>query len=544
MTLKYESDILYDLMKRDGDNNPSDVLPYESELKEKYLNQIVGAYPKLQDYRAEWLNYNLTAHSPSSFPVVTLTDVTQATIDNVVPYAYRSAILKGQTLVNLVNDENKVYTLNADGSYKVIHINLHTALEVNKKYYLSYRVVTNTILEGNFGLFATDGNDHCGLHSPTKTNEIGVITYIKTTTKFANKLRIFLESNCTSGTFEVTDILLIEYQDGMENCYIPYFEGMQSVKMPVLTTTGKNLFDEELEKGNISSSGLNTTSNSHMRSKNYINVEPNKVYAFSINTSDITGIRFYDNNKNFISSSVLKSTFTTPSNCKYIRFIVSTSNPDLKIQIEQNSIITTYEPYKSNILSTPSNLELRGIGEVQDTLDCLTGEVTERIGVDVLDGSEDIALRNETLENTLLFVTRLTDINTKSNLIYCDKFDGTDISWDTIVNTDKEFIRLYMSDKALYIRILKSKLATQDVNGFKEWLSKNPITIQYKLATESIKTVELTITNQDGNTETIIRPIEGTMTLTTGSDTIQPTFTGEVPVEAITQNLGSFIKEE
>ena len=55
-----------------------------------------------------------------------------------------------------------------------------------------------------------------------------------------------------------------------------------SVKMPVLTTVGKNLFDGELEKGNISSSnGLDTNSNSHMRSKNYINVEPNKAKFFS-----------------------------------------------------------------------------------------------------------------------------------------------------------------------------------------------------------------------------------------------------------------------
>ena len=31
MTLKYESETLFDLMKRDGDDTPSDVLPYEVE---------------------------------------------------------------------------------------------------------------------------------------------------------------------------------------------------------------------------------------------------------------------------------------------------------------------------------------------------------------------------------------------------------------------------------------------------------------------------------------------------------------------------------
>ena len=70
MTLKYESEILFDLMKRDGVSSSSNVLPYESELKEKYLNQIIGAYPKLQDYRAEWLYYNLYHYIPFDLELV------------------------------------------------------------------------------------------------------------------------------------------------------------------------------------------------------------------------------------------------------------------------------------------------------------------------------------------------------------------------------------------------------------------------------------------------------------------------------------------
>ena len=36
------------------------------------------------------------------------------------------------------------------------------------------------------------------------------------------------------------------------NVDIPYFEGMQSVKMPLLTTTGKNLLNSEWEIGGLS----------------------------------------------------------------------------------------------------------------------------------------------------------------------------------------------------------------------------------------------------------------------------------------------------
>ena len=58
--MRYESEILYDLMKRDGLlNPPQNKLPYESELKEKYVNDVIGAHPKRQDYRSEWLNVAL-----------------------------------------------------------------------------------------------------------------------------------------------------------------------------------------------------------------------------------------------------------------------------------------------------------------------------------------------------------------------------------------------------------------------------------------------------------------------------------------------------
>ena len=66
--------------------------------------------------------------------------------------------------------------------------------------------------------------------------------------------------------------------------------------------------------------------------------------------------------------------------------------------------------------------------------------------------------------------------------------------------------------------------------------------VQYQLETPTIKTVDLTVVNQDGESVSL-KPIEGTMHLSTSSETINPLFSGEIPVEAITQNLASFIKE-
>ena len=63
------------------------------------------------------------------------------------------------------------------------------------------------------------------------------------------------------------------------------------------------------------------------------------------------------------------------------------NNLNLTIQLEIGNEATPYEPYKSNILSTPQDLELRGIGNVKDELNLATGELTQRIGEIVLDDS-------------------------------------------------------------------------------------------------------------------------------------------------------------
>ena len=125
----------------------------------------------------------------------------------------KSAILKGQTLVNLVNQENRVYSLTADGSYKLIHIPLrYDITDTTKKFFLSFRVVTNTIEPQytNFGLFATEKYDNCGLNSTLTGGKIGQQLVIQQLSKSANHLRVYINNNVPSGTFAVTDIMLIE----------------------------------------------------------------------------------------------------------------------------------------------------------------------------------------------------------------------------------------------------------------------------------------------------------------------------------------------
>ena len=51
----------------------------------------------------------------------------------------------------------------------------------------------------------------------------------------------------------------------------------------------------------------------------------------------------------------------------------------------------------------------------------------------------------------------------------------------------------------IWIFINKDKLTSNSVGAVRTYFESNPLTVQYQLATESIKTVDLSTVNQDGN---------------------------------------------
>ena len=358
MKHQYESELIEEIVETRGHKKSS--LHYESECKETWIEEAKGAYPKLYDYESEWLKYisilDDTGGSEDpeppigEFPYVVLSDVTEATIDNVVPYAYKSAILRGNT-----------------------------------KY---CDIDTGDILD----------------------------------------------------TFDETKNLKLV-----------------SVQMPVLTTTGKNLFDGKLEYGLLNNKdGSPMNSNDYVRSQNFIPINCKRITFAVINGECGLSFCFYDKNKNFISSKLkaeVSDNFSIPDGVAYLKFRTYpisdesiTNNLNTQIQIEVGKVAIEYEPFKSNILTVNEEVTLRSNGDVYDELDLLTGKLTRRIDED-------------------------------------------------------------------------GSVLTQEV----------------------VKTVELLVQNQDGKTLSVIKPIEGKMSLSTSSNTIKPLFSGEIPVEAITQNLASFI---
>lgn len=123
----------------------------------------------------------------------------------------------------------------------------------------------------------------------------------------------------------------------------------------------------------------------------------------------------------------------------------------------------------------------------------------------VLNGSEDWSKYN-TLNhiNTFGAMTRFNDVEnvTGANCMVdiIPKQPSTQVSM-----LDEEGLYLRGDSKLCYIKILRSKLSTQDIAGFKAWLKANPTTVVYELLQEEVyECTNIDLMTYSGETNYII----------------------------------------
>ena len=414
----------------------------------------------------------------------------------------KSAILTGNTLVNLFNKSQDSYTIEPTKDI-VFKSDLY---KTSTTYLIKFDVVSSNTNNKLMLQYYLNGQ---WLVNYELNIKLGINKFVITSiSNQFNTIKLYYNPSYGSETVELKDIMLIEYQQGMENWDIPYFEGMQSVKMPVLTTTGKNLFDLE------SFSNIDNWSKSTYSSFK-IQLSPNTQYVLSRKDDSGYGLDVFvclNENMKTSSNSIGWIIHGTGINNKVINF--TTNNSGIiyinayqlesslqkilellkEMQIEQGTTVTSYEPFKSNILSASEDVTLRGIGEVQDELDLMTGEVVEHIGEIVLDGTQYMVSDGYGVYIQVNDVKRFLDYTDK---IACDKLPVIPTYWDleNVENGISGFTNSssYLGQNWLYVKINNS-VNTDEV---KEWLTQNPITVQYQCVTDSIKTVDITIKDQD-----------------------------------------------
>ena len=516
--------------------------------KQDIENKKVAGLAKLDEIEATYENDTYT-------PTITVKNKSSVKVGegdgvdysaNVMDGHAKSAILKGQTLVNifphLQNDNYLVDGTNSviidENIYKVYHsttanysIRLKTdvfatKMKSNTDYTLIINIIESTITKTGVKLGIST---HENLSCIDATNIIGTarvdlgntVGFFKEKVRLKDDLRstrisdiYFCFWDGTGNDTEYVKFKVMLLEGDYTNVDIPYFEGMQSVKMPVLTTTGKNLFDfknaQWLKGGNFNptygNSGNIVIENMSLKLSNPSScvgtivdgLKPNTEYYISANITNTStmvinsGLSYVVNNTT-IDGGINRKRTTNSNGELAISIGVYNANTNggyvlvENIQVEEGSTATSYEPFKTNILSVSEDIKLRGIGDVRDELNLLTGEVTERIGEIVLDGSESWIIHSNTHEESVIF--RLPLSAQQTSLCLTDKFN-TIIGTVAFVN-GVEAMKLDPSGLSVYINILKSRLSSTDVNGLKQWLHSNPVTLQYPLATESVKTVDL-----------------------------------------------------
>ena len=467
--------------------------------------------------------------------VFTLTDAFN-TIYPTAAKPVKSAILTGQTLVNVFQDMDYVWnnlTKQDNFNYNGDLIILNNGYN-DGRYWNDVPKIPNTKSNTEYTMIFTKGS------SPRiefgTVDENGQTGFLKRFNN-AQKVKITSPNNgdvrvkfcvenpkSTDSSINLGKVMFIE--GDYTNIDIPYFEGMQSVKMPVLTTVGKNLFDmkyvgEELVSrhtgfvNNDDGSWTITAIKFHYDYKyKPINFKENTQYTLSAtisskttNIGTVMGFLYTDGTFNYMSSN--KNTLTSVIN-KTIECITfsygvgGTVETWSNIQLEQGSQATSYEPHKSNILTVNEDIELRGIGDVKDESDCLTGEVTQLIGEVVLDGSDDEIYTISThASQTLYTLYRVGHVRVKTvhegatDDLLCDKLPSKSHG---IYNKDE--LGVHNKLETLYMN-LPNELTGASISGLRAYLQSNPITIQYLLAEPNIKTVDLTVVDQDGNATTL-----------------------------------------
>ena len=422
--------------------------------------------------------------------------------------------LEGKTLVNLwdinkmrkassISVNDNYVTVNADGSWIDCHP-VYTAgkvpmLKPNTEYTVITHIKTNTL---NGAFYVNIDSANRSPYTSYYSLDIGFTGYhihkLRTKTDLSGAdttLRCQVGDSCTTGQIIFNCIVL----EGDHTQNPPsYFEGLMSVgqdvdEIEVLSNNG-NLFDGKLEVGGIKgANGADDNNATSWRRSSYVKVcSPNIVHI--LKQAGTKYIFEYDNNKNFIKYTAINDmvyVLKLNSNCRYIR-VAYNFIPYETIHIGVNTTVTEYTPHQSNkkqILFYNENGELEPVQELHewDSIEKHSDNkwyYHKRSGKVVLNGSESWqeGLSSQFTDTHMYFACNSFDSIMKDSSLISDKFENKP-TWDIL---SRECIDSVTSMNKLRIRLAKSKLSTQDVEGFKQWLQANNVTVVYQLAEEEV----------------------------------------------------------
>lgn len=148
-------------------------------------------------------------------------------------------------------------------------------------------------------------------------------------------------------------------------------------------------------------------------------------------------------------------------------------------QIEEGMSKTEYEPYSSQTYNIYLNEPLRKVDNYTDYIDFENNAVVRNTKSVTLNGSESW-INGGTLDNTFRAYVTMSDMAGVAGGVPLLSDKVTPILSGTS-NNDNEHTQV--SGNNLFLRVLKGRLGTIDISGFKGFLASNPVTVVYPLAT-------------------------------------------------------------
>lgn len=259
----------------------------------------------------------------------------------------------------------------------------------------------------------------------------------------------------------------------------------------IISSRGKNLINENVFEDNIAYylNGSNLSRSSDKYYKTFsANIEPYKNYYISVNTSSIINVVLFKNGIGMDSFSTPKSKLI---NGDYDEIKISVlKNRFVNIQLEEGTEATLYQKFKEDKRVILINEPLRSINDFKDIIYEDNGKVklNRILGEYIFTGDENISKLSEENEETCLFMVSSDlvlnyRVNESGDLI-CNNF--TSYSRENFKNLEG----ITSVANRFKIRIKKSKLTTQNVEGFKAWLKDNQTKVVYKLPNPITEVVE------------------------------------------------------
>lgn len=454
--------------------------------------------------------------------IVTVDSPMEKVVEGTYDGTYESCKMYGKSLVNVMTK-----VIDATWNLNLTNWSIETTspsdliLKPNTMYSVIVYVTEKTCPDRDdlFWVGDVDGNKNKITHDIVRKNvTLGANVFvINTVSDFSNlssnKGGInFQGSKFVEGTLKWKAIVL--EGDWTDKEVPPYFTGLCDVKMPILRNVGKNLFDVNMTNfTNVTAIPMDGSLiikkniSTHYYSRTPICLKPNTEYTFKCNTyreSDTEtcvklhlGARPHNDSLEYgayvvpVGDGTFSKTFTTNSLGElYINGYTTTKGILFSnIQLEESSTVTTYEPYKTNILETSNDVVLRGLPNgVRDSYDCLTGEYVQRVG--------EVSLHElnfgfaEMKGEYYRFGVDLQDAKHYHGYSISCISDKMVIGNTDIEATQEQLCMYGHSDYVeLRLTIHPSKL-NNDTSKITEYLTNNQVKIQYELAEPIVTTVE------------------------------------------------------